>query len=157
MGLPRAQQERLKEIMGDPVKWAQTFLITYDKAKKQDTPWTARWYQVQMLRDKSLRKVYRCGRRTGKSEVMVIEALFNACTKKNYRVLLVTPYENQIRLLFLRLNELRNSSPLLNSMVTSATKNPFKMEFSNGSLIMGFTTGASSGNSGASIRGQAAD
>lgn len=157
MGLPKAQQERLKEIMGDPVKWAQTFLITYDKTKKQDTPWTARWYQVQMLRDKSLRKVYRCGRRTGKSEVMVIEALFNACTKKNYRVLLVTPYENQIRLLFLRLNELRNSSPLLNSMVTSSTKNPFKMEFSNGSLIMGFTTGASSGNSGASIRGQAAD
>lgn len=152
MALPRSQQEKLKAIMGDPVKWAQTFLITYDKTKKCDTPWTARWYQVQMLRDGSRRKVYRCGRRTGKSEVMVIEALFNACTKKNYRILLVTPYENQIRLLFLRLNELKNSSPLLNSMVTSTTKNPFKMEFSNASLIMGFTTGASSGNSGASIK-----
>ena len=157
MGLPKAQQLKLKEIMNDPVKWAQTFLITYDKTLKKETPWTARWYQVQMLRDKGLRKVYRCGRRTGKSEVMVIEALYNACTKKNYRVLLITPYENQIRLLFLRINELRQSSPLLNSMVTSSTKNPYKVELSNGSLIMGFTTGASSGNSGASIRGQAAD
>lgn len=152
MGLPKAQQLKLKSIMSDPVKWAQTFLITYDKVLKKDTPWTARWYQVQMLRDKSLRKVYRCGRRTGKSEVMVIEALFNACSRKNYRVLLITPYENQIRLLFQRLKELKDSSPLLDSMITSTTKNPYKFEFSNGSLIMGFTTGASSGNSGASIK-----
>ena len=115
---------------------------------KKDTPWTARWYQVQMLRDKSLKKVYRCGRRTGKSEVMVIEALYNATTNRNYRVLLITPYEAQVRLLFMRLNELKNSSPLLASLISSTTKNPYKM---------GFTTGASSGSSGASIRGQAAD
>lgn len=110
-----------------------------------------------MLRDKSLKKVYRCGRRTGKSEVMVIEALYNATTNRNYRVLLITPYEAQVRLLFMRLNELKNSSPLLASLISSTTKNPYKMEFKNGSCIMGFTTGASSGSSGASIRGQAAD
>lgn len=155
--LPKAQQIKLQNIMNDPVKWAQTFLISYDKQLKKDTPWTARWYQVQMLRDKSLKKVYRCGRRTGKSEVMVIEALYNASTHRNYRVLLITPYESQVRLLFMRLNELKNSSPLLASLITSTTKNPYKMEFKNGSVIMGFTTGASSGNAGASIRGQAAD
>lgn len=157
MALGQAQRQKLQSIMKDPVKWAQTFLVTYDKAKKRDTPWTARWYQVQMIRDNSLKKVYRCGRRTGKTESMVVEALFSACTKRNYRVLLVTPYENQVRLMFLRLNELMTSSPLLKSMVTSMTKNPYKMEFSNGSLIMGFTTGASSGGGAASIRGQAAD
>jgi replicative DNA helicase len=155
--LPKAQQLKLKNVMNDPVKWAQTFLISYDKNLKKDTPWTARWYQVQMLRDKSLKKVYRCGRRTGKSEVMVIEALYNATTNRNYRVLLITPYEAQVRLLFMRLNELKNSSPLLASLISSTTKNPYKMEFKNGSCIMGFTTGASSGSSGASIRGQAAD
>lgn len=155
--LPKAQQLKLQGIMDDPVKWAQTFLISYDKTLKKDTPWTARWYQVQMLRDQSLKKVYRCGRRTGKSEVMVIESLYNASTKRNYRVLLITPYESQVRLLFMRLNELKNSSPLLDSLITSSTKNPYKMEFKNGSCIMGFTTGASSGSSGASIRGQAAD
>ena len=157
MALSKAQLAKLKEINNDPVKWAQVFLITYDKTLKRDTPWTARWYQSQMIRDKSKKKVYRCGRRTGKSECMVVEALYNACNHRNYRVLLITPYENQIRLLFQRITELRNSSPLLNARVVSATKNPYKIEFDNGSLIMGFTTGASSGNSGASIRGQAAD
>ena len=39
---------------------------TYDNALKKYTPWTARWYQAEMLRDKSRKKVYRCGRRTGK-------------------------------------------------------------------------------------------
>lgn len=157
MALSKAQLAKLKEINDDPVKWAQVFLVTYDKTLKRDTPWTARWYQSQMIKDKSKKKVYRCGRRTGKSECMVVESLYNACNHRNYRVLLITPYENQIRLLFQRINELRNSSPLLNARVVSATKNPYKIEFDNGSLIMGFTTGASSGSSGASIRGQAAD
>ena len=157
MALTKAQLAKLKEINSDPVKWAQVFLVTYDKTLKKETPWTARWYQSQMIKDKSKKKVYRCGRRTGKSECMVVESLYNACNHKNYRVLLITPYENQIRLLFQRINELRSSSPLLNARVVSATKNPYKIEFDNGSLIMGFTTGASSGSSGASIRGQAAD
>ena len=157
MALTKAQLAKLKEINSDPVKWAQVFLVTYDKTLKKETPWTARWYQSQMIKDKSKKKVYRCGRRTGKSECMVVESLYNACNHKNYRVLLITPYENQIRLLFQRINELRSSSPLLNARVVSATKNPYKIEFDNGSLIMGFTTGASSGSSGASIIGQAAD
>lgn len=157
MALSKAQMAKLQEINNDPVKWAQTFLVGYDKTLKKDTPWTARWYQAQMLRDTSRKKVYRCGRRTGKSECMVIEALYNACRRRNFRVLLITPYENQIQLLFQRLSELRASSPLLNARVVSATKNPYRIEFDNGSLIMGFTTGASSGSSGASIRGQAAD
>ena len=29
--LPKAQQLKLQGIMDDPVKWAQTFLISYDK------------------------------------------------------------------------------------------------------------------------------
>lgn len=57
--------ERIKEIMSDPVKWAQVFVTTYDSAQQKYTPWTARWYQAVMLRDKSLKKVARCGRRTG--------------------------------------------------------------------------------------------
>ena len=157
MAFAKAEARKLKEIMSDPIKWAQAFLRTFDPKTKKLVPWTARWYQVEMLRDKHTRKVYRCGRRTGKSECMVVESLYNACNHKHYRVLLITPYENQIRLLFQRINELRSSSPLLNARVVSATKNPYKIEFDNGSLIMGFTTGASSGSSGASIRGQAAD
>lgn len=60
-----ALKQKLKDIMDDPVKWAQTFLKVFDSVEKKEVNWTARWYQVAMLRDKSVKKVYRCGRRTG--------------------------------------------------------------------------------------------
>ena len=106
-----------------------------------------------MLRDKHTRKVYRCGRRIGKTETMVVEMLYLAFTKKNFRVLMAAPYENQIRNMFTRLNELIAESPLIRQAVISTTKNPAKIEFSNGSMILGFTTG----DDAASVRGQRAD
>ena len=63
--LSKIEAKKLKEIMDDPVKWAQVFVTVFDNATKKKTPWIARWYQVQMLRDKSIKKVARCGRRTG--------------------------------------------------------------------------------------------
>lgn len=149
--------KKLKEIVADPVKWTQVFLTTFDGALKREVPWTARWYQAEMLRDNSLKKVYRCGRRTGKTETMVVDMLWRAFTRRNYRCLTITPYENQVRLQFQRIRELIESSPLLKAEVVSMTKNPYQVTFKNNSAIFGFTTGASSGNAGASIRGQRAD
>lgn len=57
--------QKVKKIMEDPVLWSQAFLRTFDPVKKKYVPWVARWYQVDMLRDKSLKKVARWGRRTG--------------------------------------------------------------------------------------------
>ena len=88
---------------------------------------------------------------------MVVESLFHVCTKKNFRVLIITPYENQVRLAFMRLNELIKESPVVSSMVLSNTKNPYMIKMNNESAILGFTTGASSGGGAASIRGQRAD
>lgn len=150
-------KQKLKEIMNDPVKWAQIFVNTFDPVKKEITKWTARWYQCEMLRDDSVKKVYRCGRRTGKTETMVLDMLHRTNKNRNYRCLAVTPYENQVRLIFMRLNELIDASPLLEMQVKRRTKNPYIIEWNNGSAIMGFTTGASSGSGGASIRGQRAD
>lgn len=150
-------REKLKKIAEDPVLWAKAFVVTYDSAKKKDTPWTARWYQAEMLRDMSLKKVYLCGRRTGKSESMVIEALWHVYTHRNFVHMFVTPYENQIRLLFDRMKELINSSPLLKSRMTRCVNNPHRIELDNNSKIIGFTTGASSGSGGASLRGQRCD
>lgn len=155
--LSTTQMVKLSEIMKDPVKWAQVFLITYDARQGRKVPWTARWYQTEMLRDQSKKRVYRCGRRIGKTETMVVDALFNVCTKANFRVLIVTPYETQVRLAFMRLNELIDESPLVKDKVKSRTKSPYKIEFNNNSAILGFTTGASSGGGAASIRGQRAD
>lgn len=147
------EQEKLKKIAEDPVYWANAFLRTFNPETKKIEPWKARWYQVEMLRDKSTRKVYRCGRRIGKTETMVVDMLHMTSTKKNFRVLMAAPYENQIRNMFMRLNELIKESPLLKREIVRMTKNPYVIEFRNGSAILGFTTG----DDASSIRGQRAD
>ena len=63
--LSKVEIETLQKIQKDPVLWAKAHLVTYDGTLKKYVPWTARWYQAEMLRDISRRKVYRCGRRTG--------------------------------------------------------------------------------------------
>lgn len=143
--------------MADPVLWAKAFVISNDAIAKKVGPWKARDYQEEMLRDKSLYKVYRCGRRIGKSETMIIEGLHKAYTHEGFRILYVTPYETQVNLVFMRMRELVQSSPLLKIEVTKMKNSPYTIEFRNGSVIMGFTTGASSGSGAASVRGQRAD
>jgi hypothetical protein len=110
-----------------------------------------------MLRDKSLKKVYLCGRRTGKSESMILESLWHVSTRRNFFHMFAVPYENQVRLIFDRLKELIRLSPLIKEHVTRIVSNPYRIEFDNGSRIFGFTTGANSGNGGASLRGQRCD
>lgn len=152
-----AEMRKVKEILDDPVKWAYMFIKTYDTKTKEVGPWKARWYQSQMMRDVSIKKVYRCGRRTGKTETMVQEALHKTNVNKHFRVLIVTPYESQVRLIFMRINEIIDQSPLLKTTVRRSVRNPYQIDFKNGCSILGFTTGASSGTGGASIRGQRAD
>lgn len=147
------EKKNMQEILSDPVKWAQVFVKIFNPVTKKEEPWLARWYQVQMLRDQSIKKVYRCGRRTGKTETMVIDMLWRACTRKNYRIVIVTPYENQIRLIFMRINEILRSSPLIANEIVTNTKNPFILKFKNESAIIGFTAG----NDASSVRGQKAD
>lgn len=60
------QKRNLKKIIEDPVLWAKAFLRIFNSKTKKEEPWSARWYQAEMLRDKSVKKVYRCGRRTGR-------------------------------------------------------------------------------------------
>lgn len=57
----------------------------------------------------------------------------------------------------MRLKELIEGSELLKNEVVKMTSNPYQIIWKNGSAILGFTTGASSGSGGASIRGQKAD
>ena len=94
---------------------------------------------------------------TGKSETMIIEGLHKAYTHEGFRILYVTPYETQVNLIFMRMRELIQSSPLLKIEVVKMKNSPYTIEFKNGSVIMGFTTGASSGSGAASVRGQRAD
>ena len=59
------EKKLFAEVAKDPVKWSQMFIRFFNPITKKEEPWVARWYQVQMLRDMSVKKVYRCGRRTG--------------------------------------------------------------------------------------------
>lgn len=147
------ERKAFMEIVNDPIKWAQAFLRSFNPATKKVEPWIARWYQVEMMRDQSVKKVYRCGRRIGKTETMVVEMLHQAFSKRNFRILMAAPFENQIRNMFTRLNELIKESPLLKQEIVRSTKNPYCIEFKNGSMILGFTAG----DDAASIRGQRAD
>ena len=149
--------KKLEAIWKDPVLWAKACLLTVDNATKKIVPWTARWYQAEMLRDTSVKKVARCGRRTGKTETMCVTALHRAITVKSFRVLFVAPYESQVRAFFDRVNTLIDDSQILKPLLKGRTKTPFEIKFTNGSSIAGFTTGASSGGGAASIRGQRGD
>lgn len=84
---------------------------------------------------------------------MVIDILHRLFTKRNYRIVVATPYENQVRLIFMRMNEILQTSPLLKKDVVKNTKNPYIIELANGSAVIGFTTG----NDASSVRGQKAD
>ena len=90
---------------------------------------------------------------THNTETMVVEMLYKVCNNQNFRVLIAAPYENQVRNMFTRLNELIAESPLVKMQVVRSTKNPYIIEFANGSMIVGFTTG----DDASSIRGQRAD
>ena len=91
-----------------------------------------------------------------KTDTMCVEGLHKAANNKGFRILYVTPYENQVDLIFARMKEIIADSPLIKTLVTRITNSPYKIEFSNGSQIRGFTTGAASGNGAASVRGQKA-
>lgn len=143
------------EIRSNPVKWAY-----WQLKDPKGNAWKARWYQRDMIEGilKGDRRIAaRMGRRVGKTETMVVYCLWYAQHHKNSRLLIVTPYEHQVRLIFMRLEELIRDSPELRNEVKT-TKNPFIASFPNGAKIMGFTGGANSGSqSGASVRGQRAD
>ena len=128
--------------MQNPVAWASMYC-----------EWEPRWYQKQMLACRSKKKVFRCGRRIGKTEVLAIEALHAVFTSSFFKVLIVCPYESQVALIFKRIRELISMSPELNACVVGDRKNPQEIELSNGSVIMGFTAGVKTGGQGDRLRG----
>jgi hypothetical protein len=147
-----AEELKLAELLLDEVKWAQAEL-----------GWVARWYQAEILHAQKTRTVLRCGRRVGKTDVACVRILNRALTKpgrshdESYVILILTPFETQITLIFKRLREMLNKSLMLKASLVGDTQNPQELRFANGSRITGFTTGARSGNGAANVRGQRAD
>ena len=155
LNMPKNQA--LEYIVTDnPVLWAKVYL-----------DWEARDYQFAILTEckKSKKLVLRLGRRLGKTDDMCVAILWFAYTQYNkgpnnqYDIIIATPYETQIDLIFKRLHQLLEISPLLKSRVSRDVHHNLCFNI-NGitSNILGLTAGANNASGGAnSTRGQRAD
>lgn len=143
-------------ITNNPVLWAKVYL-----------DWEARDYQHVIIEEgkKSKKLVLRLGRRLGKSDSMCVLILWFAYTQYNrgpnnqYDIIIATPYETQIDLIFKRLHQFLDISPVLKSLITRDVQHNLNLTI-NGivSNILGLTAGANNSSGGAnSTRGQRAD
>lgn len=141
-----AEQQRHIHIAKDPCVWAKQFLGV-------DT----RVYQTLILRDPSLRKVLRAGRRLGKTFSMAVALLHYSYTNKDGRCLVVAPMKTQVELIYQEIVRLASKNDIvLNSITRKVTSPQFMMQFSNGSTIRFFTSGMRSGGKSDVARGQEA-
>lgn len=118
-------------------------------------------YQAEMLRCTSKRKVFRIGRQAGKTETLVVSMLFNMFTKpgvpdtEGFKIVVITPYQSQIDLIFSRMLELIRSSSITQNSLRRNVKAPtYTIELYNGSEVRGFTAGTRSGGNAEAVRGQ---
>jgi len=143
-------------ILNDPVKWAETILTDPDSVKEplKLRAWQKEVIYAMKVHDKvSLRIARRCG----KSVAIAVFALWYCATQNNKKVVLLAPYESQVRVLWDIIFRLVSNSPLIkSSMMVFRKRNPFEISFRNGSYIKGFTT-AERSTKGATLRGSDAE
>jgi len=146
------QLEVIKAVR-DKVEFAKTF------AKLPgNLPWIARWYQEQVLRCTSRRKVLRIGRRTGKTDSVCIEILFKLFTSTNRKIFITGPQKVHVEEIFTRLRSFITSNPILNDSVIRDVAAPYyEIKMRNGSRVRGFAGGAKGKKEGLAGRGQDAD
>lgn len=101
---------------------------------------------------------------THNTETICVSILYYLITKpgkeedKGFDIIIITPFQSQIELIFKRLQELVLNSPDLQNSIARCVKAPnYTMEFHNKSQIKGFTAGTQSGGNANAVRGQHAD
>tara|TARA_R110002020_G_scaffold268819_4_gene484156 strand:- start:35247 stop:37349 length:2103 start_codon:yes stop_codon:yes gene_type:complete len=155
------EERKMHRILHDPVRWASHML-----------GWTARPYQKLAMRCTAKQMVHRWGRRSGKTEGTAVEILWYTLTnkivmghdnkgnpiEKGPATLIVTPFLSQIKLIFEKMEELMARNSDIQKSCVRFVKTPYyRMEFSNGAKISGFTTGSKSKGEGSVLRGQGAN
>jgi len=127
----------------DPISWAV-----------MQFGWEARWYQEEMLSCTAKYKVMRCGRRVGKTEGACVALLHYANTRSNRALLVLAPYEAQVANIFQMLTKLIETSQNLGQSMSRKTLNPHRIQFHNGSYILGFSAGSKTAARSDKVRGQ---
>lgn len=160
------EQLGLASTIYDPIAWAEKYVNWKPRAGKDGTP-----YQTLALQCDSKRKVFRWGRRLGKTDVLAIKALHFLFThspkaqrwdenRKEWvqdfgTILVLTPFLSQVKNLFNRMNELIDKNPDLQQEVTRRIATPYHtIELRSGARIVGFSAGAKGAES---VRGQKSD
>ena len=141
-----AEQQRQIHLAKDPCTWGRHFLGA-----------ETRVYQTLILRDPSLRKVLRAGRRLGKTYSMALYLLHYSYTSKDGRCLVIAPMKSHVELIYQEILRLASKNELVtNSISRKVTSPQFMIQFSNGSTIRFFTSGMRSGGKSDVARGQEA-
>jgi replicative DNA helicase len=140
------EHQRQFHLSKDPVVWSREFLGIEPRA-----------YQILILRDPSLRKVLRAGRRLGKTTSLAIILLHYSYTNKDGRSLVVAPMKSQVELIYQEVVRMASKNDVVrNSISRKVTSPQFMIQFSNGSTIRFFTSGMRSGGRSDVARGQEA-
>jgi hypothetical protein len=85
---------------------------------------------------------------------MMVLALHFAITNPGKKILVLAPYESQIRMLFDEIKMLVRGSNTIKDSIHRNIENPFRLVFSNGSMITGYCAGGKNSASGSDkIRG----
>jgi hypothetical protein len=157
------------QTLYDPIAWAKKNLNWEPRESKEKVP-----FQSLMLRCTAKRKVFRTGRRIGKTTILsvaVLHYLFtNSPEVQRYdkqqkkwvkgfsTVLVLAPYLSQIKLIYDCIIDLLKTNPVLYNEVKRSVANPFHcIELYNGAKIVLFPSGAKAGTGAESVRGQKAD
>ena len=161
-----AEQLKTAQEIYDPIAWAEKNLKWKPRKGRNDVE-----YQTLALRCTSKRKVFRWGRRLGKTDVLAIKALHFLFTNspKAQRwdanrgewvngfgnILVLTPFLSQVKNLFNRMHELIDMNPDLKAEIVRSISTPYHLiELRSGTRIVGFSAGAKGAES---VRGQKAD
>ena len=161
--------DEIQEIIAyyDPVTWAKKNLFVLYGGWEPRTSKNGFPYQAQLVRSISKRISARAGRRIGKTLSVAVRILHRAFTwrktknKGHYNIVIFTPNQTQIQVIFKMFEQLLEGNSKLLSMVglddkhrgkipTRKTPN-FILELTNGVTISGFVSGSTA------IRGSAAD
>lgn len=117
-------------------------------------------YKSEAATSKSIRRTILGGRRSGKTDFIVFDALYHALTSTHQRIVIAAPTKEHIQDIFRRMREAIQSNNDLESQLTRDVSAPYAhMQFSNGSRIRGFCIGRRNTmrGVGVSLCGQDAD
>ena len=144
-GISVDQQKQI-HLAKDPCVWGKHFLTA-----------ETRVYQTLILRDPSLRKVLRAGRRLGKTFSMALYLIHYSYTHNDGRCLVIAPMKSHVELIYQEILRLASKNEIvMNSISRKVTSPQFMIQFTNGSTIRFFTSGMRSGGKSDVARGQEA-